>query len=100
MPFCAPDTAGALERGTLTATALGRVARQINGSNELWLAIALTQPVMADLAPPQLAAVLSGIVSGDVRASVRPSVWRPFLVCAPISPSFDKGSNVGLRCKV
>jgi superfamily II RNA helicase len=71
MPFCAPDTAGALERGTLTATALGRVARQINGSNELWLAIALTQPVMADLAPPQLAAVLSGIVSGDVRPSVR-----------------------------
>ncbi|KAK9821280.1 hypothetical protein WJX74_008477 [Apatococcus lobatus] len=42
---------------------LGDVARQINGTNELWLATVLTSPELQSLTPPQLAALLSGVTS-------------------------------------
>lgn len=61
-----PNT-GALEEGTLKARPLGEVARQLNGSNELWLAAALAAPGTAELQPPQLAALCCGLVASDVR---------------------------------
>lgn len=68
---CTPFT-GALVEGSLAARPLGQVARQINGANELWLAMALTAEPLQQLAPPQLAAVLSSLVAPDVRLNFQP----------------------------
>jgi len=57
--------------GTLAARPLGQVARQINGANELWLALALTSEPLQQLTAPQLAAVLSSLVAPDVRSLPR-----------------------------
>lgn len=65
--------AGALVEGTLAARPLGQVARQINGANELWLALALTSEPLQQLTAPQLAAVLSSLVAPDTIS--RPQMW-------------------------
>jgi superfamily II RNA helicase len=51
-------------------TPLGLVAREVRGSNELWLASVLTHESLQSLRPPQLAAVVSALVAPD-------SVSRP-----------------------
>lgn len=38
--------------------ALGNVAREVSGANELWLALVLTHPAPQTLSPPQLAGAL------------------------------------------
>jgi DSHCT (NUC185) domain len=75
VPPSAEFAAGALKEGSLEAGPLGEVARQLNGSNELWLALALAAPGTAELAPPQLAALACGLVAADVRAAA------PLLPC-------------------
>ena len=62
-----PCGTGALEAGTQRALPLGEVARQLNGTNELWLAVALCSSAVAELSPPQLAALVAALVSNDVR---------------------------------
>ena len=53
-------TAGVGSGGTrLVFTPLGRVAREINCANELWMALVLTHSAIQALPAPQLAAVLS-----------------------------------------
>lgn len=44
---------------------LGFVSRELRGSNELWMALALTHSSLQTLAAPQLAAVLSSLVAED-----------------------------------
>ena len=61
------EHAGALKEGSLEAGPLGEVARQLNGSNELWLALALAAPGTSELQPSQLAALACGLVAADVR---------------------------------
>ncbi|KAL7132990.1 hypothetical protein ABFS83_12G110900 [Erythranthe nasuta] len=51
---------------------LGETAAAIRGENELWLAMVLRNKVLLDLKPPQLAAVLGGLVSEGIK--VRP--WK------------------------
>ena len=68
--FAAAD---ALKGGSLEAGPLGEVARQLNGSNELWLALALAAPGTSELQPPQLAALACGLVAADVRAAALPA---------------------------
>ena len=46
-------------------TPLGMVARELRGSNELWLAVALTHPALQTLGYQELAAVVSALVAGD-----------------------------------
>lgn len=48
----------------ITFTPLGKVAREVNCANELWMALVLTHAALQGLAPPQLAAVLSAGVGG------------------------------------
>jgi DSHCT (NUC185) domain len=64
------SAADALKGGSLEAGPLGEVARQLNGSNELWLALALAAPGTSELQPPQLAALACGLVAADVRAAL------------------------------
>ena len=59
-------TAGALEPDTLRVLPLGQACRSFQGSNELWLAMALSHPAIGDLNPPQLAAFLGALLSADV----------------------------------
>ncbi len=56
-------------------TPLGLVAREVRGSNELWLASVLTHESLQSLRPPQLAAVVSALVAPD-------SVSRPNIQAA------------------
>lgn len=44
---------------------LGLVSRELRGSNELWMALALTHASLQTLPAPQLAAVLSSLVAED-----------------------------------
>ena len=54
------------DRGThFEFSPLGLVARDLRGSNELWLAQALTHPSLQLLQPPQLAAVVSSLVAEE-----------------------------------
>lgn len=53
-------------------TPLGLVAREVRGSNELWLATALTHEALQILRPPQLAGVISALVAPD--AISRPNI--------------------------
>ncbi len=46
-------------------TPLGLVSRELRGSNELWMALALTHASLQTLAAPQLAAVFSSLVAED-----------------------------------
>lgn len=62
---------GLLQSKEVKFTAMGHVARELNGSNELWLALVATHPVLTDIPPPQLAAVFSAIVAPD-SVSARP----------------------------
>jgi len=62
---------GLLHSKQVKFTAMGHVARELNGSNELWLALVATHPVLTDIPPPQLAAVFSAIVAPD-SVSARP----------------------------
>lgn len=39
----------------VTFSALGQVAREVSGANELWLALVLTHPALQSLQPHQLA---------------------------------------------
>jgi DSHCT (NUC185) domain len=71
-PPCPVAGAGALKEGSLEAGPLGEVARQLNGSNELWLALALAAPGTSELQPPQLAALACGLVAADVRVRCTP----------------------------
>eukprot|EP00887_Chlorella_sp_A99_P006095 scaffold22.g6095.t1 len=54
-------------------TALGRVARELNGQNELWLALVLTHQAYQALSPSQLAAAASAVVAPE--AVSRPGGW-------------------------
>lgn len=56
---------------------LGLVSRELRGSNELWMAMALTHPALQSLAYPQLAAVVSSIVSGDAVSKLTASSAYP-----------------------
>lgn len=54
------------DRGThFEFSPLGLVARDLRGSNELWLAQALTHPSLQLLQPPQLAAVVASLVAEE-----------------------------------
>ena len=57
-------------------TPLGLVAREVRGSNELWLATALTHQALQTLRPPQLAGVISALVSAD--AISRPNIQAAY----------------------
>ena len=55
-----------VDRGThFEFSPLGLVARDLRGSNELWLAQALTHPSLQLLQPPQLAAVVAALVAEE-----------------------------------
>lgn len=60
-------------------TPLGLVSRELRGSNELWMALALTHPSLQTLPAPQLAAVLSSLVAEDAvsRISMIGSAYAP-----------------------
>eukprot|EP00200_Dunaliella_tertiolecta_P005053 CAMPEP_0202359206 /NCGR_PEP_ID=MMETSP1126-20121109/12588_1 /ASSEMBLY_ACC=CAM_ASM_000457 /TAXON_ID=3047 /ORGANISM="Dunaliella tertiolecta, Strain CCMP1320" /LENGTH=1135 /DNA_ID=CAMNT_0048952565 /DNA_START=212 /DNA_END=3620 /DNA_ORIENTATION=- len=74
-------TMGALEANTLRVLPLGLVARNIQGNNELWLALVLTHQAVFGLTGPELAGLLGAILTGEVLK--RPSVnW----VAYPASP--------------
>jgi superfamily II RNA helicase len=77
---------------------LGLVARELRGSNELWMALALTHPSLQSLAYPQLAAVVSAIVSGDaVSKLTASSAYPPSLsVSEAISQLEDVRSELSL----
>lgn len=64
-------------------TPLGRVAREVNCANELWLALVLTHEALQQLEPPQLAAVLSAIVAGE--SVSRPTVWTAYSATEPVT---------------
>lgn len=70
---------GAVDAHTLEVLPLGVVARSLQCANELWMALALTQPAVAGLTGPQLAALLAALLAGDTlrRAS---SVWTAYQV--------------------
>lgn len=65
--------AGALEEGTLRPLPLGHVARQLNGTNELWLAALLFEPEVAALPAAALAGVMCAAVSPSMLN--KPNVW-------------------------
>eukprot|EP00271_Cylindrocystis_brebissonii_P022299 TRINITY_DN8532_c0_g2_i1.p1 TRINITY_DN8532_c0_g2~~TRINITY_DN8532_c0_g2_i1.p1 ORF type:complete len:247 (-),score=45.86 TRINITY_DN8532_c0_g2_i1:704-1420(-) len=50
-----------------TLLPLGQTAAAIRGLNELWLALAFTEPCLASLTPVQLAAVCSGLVAEGIK---------------------------------
>ena len=54
-------------------TPLGHVARELNGQNQLWLALVLTHQAYQTLPPPQLAAAVSAVVAPE--AVSRPGGW-------------------------
>ncbi|KAK9820466.1 hypothetical protein WJX72_010660 [[Myrmecia] bisecta] len=58
------------------AKALGQVARQINGDNELWLAVVLTHANVQALDVPRLAGVLSALLTPSVIS--RPQIWASY----------------------
>lgn len=72
---------GAMEADTLRILPLGLLARDIRGQNELWMAIALTSPVVAELTGPQLAAFIGALLCSEVIK--RPAaIWTQYQVCA------------------
>jgi superfamily II RNA helicase len=63
-------------------TPLGLVAREVRGSNELWLASVLTHESLQNLRPPQLAAVISALVAPD--AVSRPNIQAAYSPSAEV----------------
>ena len=63
------DSSLALDKGNgdlrYEFSPLGLVSRELRGSNELWMALALTHASVQTLPAPQLAAVLSSLVAED-----------------------------------
>lgn len=53
---------GALDGDSLRILPLGLVSRSLQGQNELWLALALTHPVVLGLTGSQLAAFLGALL--------------------------------------
>ncbi|KAI3428051.1 hypothetical protein D9Q98_006436 [Chlorella vulgaris] len=62
--------------GHVMFTPLGRVAREINCANEMWMALVLTHSAVQALPPPQLAGVLCAVISAECVS--RPSVWTAY----------------------
>lgn len=56
----------------------------LQGGNELWLAVALSHPVMATLTGPQLSALLGALLSPEV-LSKPVSVWAAYSVSPEVS---------------
>ncbi|KAF5836973.1 P-loop containing nucleoside triphosphate hydrolase protein [Dunaliella salina] len=82
-------TMGALEAGSLRVLPLGLVARNIQGNNELWLALVLTHQAVFGLTGPELAGLLGAILTGEVLK--RPNVnW----VAYPASPKIMADSSL------
>jgi hypothetical protein len=72
-----------MEMGAMDAShallPLGLVARSINGTNELWLAAALSLPGLDELSPPQFASYLGALVSNEmVKKNIM--VWSAYQV--------------------
>ncbi|KAG2444652.1 hypothetical protein HXX76_001396 [Chlamydomonas incerta] len=74
----------ALEANTLRVLPLGLLARNIQGGNELWLAMALSHPALQTLNGPQLAAMLGALISPEV-LSKPTAVWAAY----PVSPAVE-----------
>ncbi|KAG2449071.1 hypothetical protein HYH02_005820 [Chlamydomonas schloesseri] len=74
----------ALEPESLRVLPLGLLARNIQGGNELWLAMALSHPALHALTGPQLAALLGALISPEV-LSKPTAVWAAY----PVSPAVE-----------
>ncbi|GLI69984.1 hypothetical protein VaNZ11_014636 [Volvox africanus] len=74
----------ALEQDTLRVLPLGLLARNIQGGNELWLAMALSHPVLQRLSGPALGALLGALLSPEV-LSKPVAVWAAY----PVSPEVE-----------
>ncbi|GLC66436.1 hypothetical protein PLESTF_000427200 [Pleodorina starrii] len=74
----------ALERDSLRVLPLGLLARNIQGGNELWLAMALSHPALHRLSGPSLGALLGALLSPEVLS-------KPVAVLAayPVSPQVE-----------
>ncbi|GAX72807.1 hypothetical protein CEUSTIGMA_g262.t1 [Chlamydomonas eustigma] len=57
---------GAIEAGSLRLLPLGLVLRSLQGQNELWLSLALSNEAVLNLTGPQLAAFLGALLSSEV----------------------------------
>ena len=57
--------AGCVVPGSFDLTALGRIAAELKGDNELWLALALTSDAMFTLTPSELAGAVCALVTAD-----------------------------------
>eukprot|EP00898_Chlorokybus_atmophyticus_P005389 jgi/Chlat1/5851/Chrsp4S00494 len=84
----APNTTVKQMRRQFRLTDLGEVAAELRGSNELWLAVALTSPALSQLTPQHLAAVAAALVTDE-------AVGRLNLKCN-YEPSEAVMSAVGL----
>ncbi len=69
--------------GRMQYNPLGEVAREVSGSNELWLAVVMTHPAVSALPPQQLAAALSAVVAPE--AVSRPNVWTAYPASEAVS---------------
>lgn len=78
----------ALEAESLRVLPLGLLARNIQGGNELWLAVALSHPVMATLTGPQLSALLGALLSPEV-LSKPVSVWAAYSVSPEVEAAVE-----------
>ncbi|KXZ44082.1 hypothetical protein GPECTOR_74g696 [Gonium pectorale] len=74
----------AMEAGSLRVLPLGLLARNIQGGNELWLAMALSHPALQRLSGPALAALLGALLSPEV-LSKPVAVWAAY----PVSPEVE-----------
>ena len=57
--------AGCVVPESFDLTALGRIAAELKGDNELWLALALTSDAMFTLTPSELAGAVCALVTAD-----------------------------------
>lgn len=65
---------GALDKNDLSVRPLGEVAREIRGSNELWLAACLMHPAVQGLRPAPLAGLIAGLIASESMGS-RPNIY-------------------------
>ncbi|GFR39875.1 hypothetical protein Agub_g377 [Astrephomene gubernaculifera] len=75
----------ALEVGSLRVLPLGLLARNIQGGNELWLALALSHPALERLSGPALGALLGALLSPEV-INKPTNLWAAY----PVSPEVEE----------
>jgi hypothetical protein len=91
LPFSSFDEE-AMANVTYDFSPLGLVSRELRGSNELWMALALTHQSLQTLAAPQLAAVISALVAEDAvsRISMIGSAYPPSSVVIETIEQLDE----------